>query len=233
MQMKLIILFLSAACLMACQRVSKVEQYKAEKHYRDSISLIDQQRSLRFYQSQLDSLAPQADSLLEFFEYEKQEKYQDKGFYIFRSQQSSKNPNRCYLQSTVRDDGQAVVKCFYYGDYKVDMKRVVLSAGETEMSFAGTVHMFEQHGWHGIITLEDSVADQALRFVDAFRQDRIYVRYTNGEKKGYRFYLSDQEKECMCRAYHLSIVIRDINELEKRIYKTSRQIEMYQKRLQS
>ena len=87
MQMKLIILFLSAACLMACQRVSKVEQYKAEKHYRDSISLIEQQRSLRFYQSQLDSLAPQADSLLEFFEYEKQEKYQDSadGEQVFKS----------------------------------------------------------------------------------------------------------------------------------------------------
>ena len=59
-----------------CQyhRVSKIEEYHAEKHRKDSTALAEQQRSLDFYQHQLDSLLPQADSLIALFKYEKNEK---------------------------------------------------------------------------------------------------------------------------------------------------------------
>ena len=68
--------------LAGCNKPSKVDQYRAEKHVRDSVGLVDQQRSLDYYQQQLDSLLPQADSLLCYFKYEKNERYQDQGNYI-------------------------------------------------------------------------------------------------------------------------------------------------------
>ena len=66
--MKRIVFFVALSMLMAgCNKPSKVDQYHAEKHVRDSIALGEQQRSLAFYQAQLDTLMPVADSLLPFF----------------------------------------------------------------------------------------------------------------------------------------------------------------------
>ena len=83
--MRRFVFFIALAMLMAgCNKPSKVDQYHAEKHVRDSIALSDQQRSLAFYQAQLDTLMPVADSLLPLFQYEKNEKYQDHGVYVVK-----------------------------------------------------------------------------------------------------------------------------------------------------
>ena len=137
--------------LAGCNKPSKIDQYHAEKHVRDSVGLVDQQRSLDYYQQQLDSFLPQADSLLRYFKYEKNEKYQDNGFYVLTGQNG--------LRVLVRDDGKEILL------YK-DGKRI------------------------------ESTKDPQYE-----------------------------------RAQHLQIVIHDIKELEKRIAKTSLEIQKYQKRL--
>ena len=139
--------------LAGCNKPSKVDQYRAEKHVRDSVGLVDQQRSLDYYQQQLDSLLPQADSLLHYFKYEKNERYQDQGNYILTGNNG--------LRILVRDDGKEI-----------------------------------------------------LLYRDGKR-----IESTN-----------DPQFE---RAQQLQIVINDIRELEKRIAKTSLEIQKYQKRVQT
>ena len=51
-----------------------------------------------YYQSQLDSLIPVADSLMTYFTYEKDEKYQDHGYYVLTG--------RGNVRMLVRDDGR-------------------------------------------------------------------------------------------------------------------------------
>lgn len=137
---------------MACNRPSKAEQYKAEKHLQDSVSLVDQQRTLAYFQAQLDSLLPVSDSLLHFFQYERNEKYQDHGNYVLKGRNG--------LRILVRDDGKEL------------------------------------------------------------------LLYQNGK----RIEHSDDPKTETAR--HLQIVISDIKELEKRIARTSLEVQKYQKRLQ-
>jgi len=97
--MKKYIVFLVCACtLLSCHRASKLAQYWAEKHARDSVSLTEQERSMNYYQSQLDSLIPVADSLLTYFTYEKNEQYQDHGYYVLTG--------RGNVRMLVRDDGR-------------------------------------------------------------------------------------------------------------------------------
>ena len=97
--MKKIILFAICGILwMGCSRPSAVDKYRAEKHVRDSVSLIAQERSLEYYQSQLETLMPEADSLLALFKYERNEKYQDHGYYVTYGQNG--------LRILVRDDGK-------------------------------------------------------------------------------------------------------------------------------
>ena len=87
--------------LVGCNKPSKMEKYRAEKHVRDSVGLVDQQRSLAYYESQLELLKPKADSLLPYFKYEKNEKYQDHGNYVL----TGKNG----LRILVRDDGKELL----------------------------------------------------------------------------------------------------------------------------
>jgi len=77
---------------------SRMEQYHAEKHQKDSVALTEQERTLAYYQSQLDALMPVVDSLLPLFKYEpKDPKYQDYGYYV--------TTDRNGLRILVRDDG--------------------------------------------------------------------------------------------------------------------------------
>ena len=233
--MKLKIFTLLITCFIAlssCHRVSKVEAYRAEKHQQDSIALIEQQKSLDYYQHQFDLLAPRVDSLLALFKYEKNERYLDKGHYYHPSQSSSRNAQRSYLQTIVQDDGQVIVRCFYYGSHPVRHPNIVLRAQEMELVLHGDPHSFEAEGWHQITPIDDSTALQALRFIDAYSQERIQVRYASETQSGTVFYLSDADKKALLQSYDLSIAMRDTKELEKRIRITSLQIEKYQKRLQ-
>lgn len=151
--MKHSLLLLTLVCiLVACNKPSKVDQYHAEKHLRDSVALQEQIKSLAFYQSQLDSLMPVADSLIALFKYEKNDKYQDHGNYVLKGKNG--------LRILVRDDGKEL------------------------------------------------------------------LLYQNGKR------LSSSTDPSLPRAQHLQIVIRDIKELEKRIARTSLEIQKYQKRLE-
>ena len=155
-------------------RVSKIEEYHAEKHRKDSTALAEQQRSLDFYQQQLDSLLPQADSLIALFKYEKNEKYQDRGYYVI-DQTKLKTP--IYdLRIMVRDDGKEVV---------------------------------------------------AYREGKRLTDEQVY-ELTHEGKSGLR---NTGVRAALERAQHLQIIIHDINELEKRIGKTSLEVKKYQKRL--
>jgi hypothetical protein len=97
-----------ALFLAGCaDKPSKVEQYRAEKHVRDSAALVEQERSLAYYQAQMEILTAQADSLLPLFKYEKNEKYQDHGHYVATGKDG--------LRVMVRDDGVGEILMYRYG----------------------------------------------------------------------------------------------------------------------
>lgn len=146
------IVFLCIISLVGCSKPSRVQQYKEEKHQRDSIRLVEQERSMAYYQILLDSLTTQADSLTALFTYERNEKYQDHGYFVTRGRNG--------LRILVRDDGKDL------------------------------------------------------------------LIYREGKR------IASADDKMLDRAQHLQTVIRDINELEERIRKTSLEIQKYQKRLQ-
>ena len=152
--------------VMSCDKPSRAEAYRAEKHRQDSVALVEQERTLTYYQSQLDALMPQADSLLRYFKYEKNEKYQDHGYYVIKNE---KLKIKSYdLRVMVRDDGKEVL-----------------------------------------------VYREGKRMSD----ERVNELRAKGN-------------EAVTAADELQVTIRDIRELEKRIERTSLQVQKYQKRLQ-
>ena len=159
---------IAVICLFAsCRRPSAVERYRAEKHIQDSVALTEQERSLAYYQGQLETVTPQADSLLPLFQYERNEKYQGHGYYVVKN---AKLKVKSYnLRVLVRDDG-----------------REVLVYKEGKRLSNEQMHELRETG-----------------------------------------------NEALARAEHLQVVIRDIRELEKRIARTSLEVQKYQKRLEN
>ena len=121
----------SLLMLVSCSRTSKVEQYKAEKHVRDSIALADQTRSMDYYQTVLDSLVVEADSLIGLFRYERNEKYQDHGNYVLSGRDG--------LRILVRDDGKEML-LYRYGKRLTD-ERVNELRNERNPEIARAEHL--------------------------------------------------------------------------------------------
>ena len=153
-----------------CNKPSRVEQYKAEKHVQDSVRLVEQERSLAYYESELERLMPVADSLLQYFSYEKNDKYQDHGNYVVKGERLEVRGER--LRILVRDDGKEIL---------------VYKEGK---------------------------------------------RLTNERVNELRNEGNERVREALTRAEELQVTISDIKELEKRIARTSLEIQKYQKRLQ-
>ena len=128
----------------------------------DSVRLEEQVRSMAYYTAQLDSLMPVADSLIALFNYERNEKYQDHGYYVV-------TVTGYGLRILVRDDG----------------KEILIYRNGKRLTDEG---------------------------VNDLRKDK-------------------NVSQALDRAEHLQVVIRDIKELERRIYKTSLEISKYEKRL--
>ena len=152
--------------MVSCGKPSRAEAYRAEKNRQDSLALAEQERTLAYYQGQLEELLPKADSLLPYFKYEKNEKYQDHGYYVIKN--SKLKIQNYELRVMVRDEGKDL-----------------LVYREGERLSAERVNELRQKG------------NEAVEHAD-----------------------------------HLQIVIRDVKELEKRIGRTSLEVQKYQKRLQ-
>ena len=162
MRKGLLYIIIGVMAMVSCGRPSRVEQYKAEKRARDSVRLEEQVRSMAYYEGELERLMPVADSLIALFRYEKNDKYQDHGYYV-------ETVTGYGLRVMVRDDGKNLLV------YK-DGKRLTNER------------------------------------VNELTNERV--------------------KETLDRAEHLQVTIKDIKELEKRIAKTSLEVQKYQKRLQ-
>lgn len=208
-----------------------VSELRRQKAVEDSLMLVDQQRSLTYYQTLRDSLLPVADSLLKKnFVYEKDERYEDHGHYVHRMLRTSSNTSRCYIQTYATDDYLLQVKVYLIGSKALLPKRLKLSVGEVYTTQTGSPHSFEAEGWHEMLTLQEEAALEALRFIDGYRSERVLATI-EGEKGRYKFYLSDRDKQALVETYQLGQVMRDIHQLETQISKTNIEIQKYENRI--
>lgn len=149
MKKKSLIFILFVTALVACNKPSKVEQYLADKHVRDSVGLCDQTRSLAYFQSQLDSLMPVSDSLISLFKYEKNDKYQDNGNYVLTGSDG--------LRILVHDDGKEIL-LYRYGK-RVQPSDIKLT-NKDQVSLERAQHL--QIVIHDIRELEKRIAHTSL-----------------------------------------------------------------------
>lgn len=206
----------------------QVAQRRQAKALKDSIVYLQAQYTLRYADSLLQPLLPEADKLLKEFRFEKNDNYEDHGNYVYRTLQTGWNTNRCFLQAYVSDDRKTLLKSYYYGAKPLHQTAVALQAGEQEIELQGRNHAFEVEGWHEILTLEDEQALEVLNFISSHMGERIRVAAKGQNKAGAVYYLSDNEKQALDQTYRLGLLMRDINQLEQQIALASQRIEHFE-----
>lgn len=117
---------LFACILTACrqgERASKLDQYQVEKHQKDSVALVEQERTLAYFQSLLEAQMPVIDSLIPLFKYEqKNAKYQDHGYYVATGRNG--------LRILVRDDGNDLL--MYRNGTRLDVDQYRLKTTDSD-----------------------------------------------------------------------------------------------------
>ena len=206
----------------------QVAQRRQAKALKDSIVYLQAQYTLRYADSLLQPILPEADKLLKEFRFEKNDNYEDHGNYVYRTLQTGWNTNRCFLQAYVSDDRKTLLKSYYYGAKPLHQTAVALQAGEQEIELLGRNHAFEVEGWHEILTLEDEQALEVLNFISSHMGERIRVAAKGQNKAGAVYYLSDNEKQALDQTYRLGLLMRDINQLEQQIALASQRIEHFE-----
>ena len=207
----LLLAFLFLSLVSCGPKQPTAAEHRAEKHRQDSIALIEQGRSLAYYDSLYQTLLPIADSLIKEFQYEKNEKYEQTGKYTHRLLRTTQNTSRNYIQAYVKDNASTEVKFFYYGAKPADLHEVILSADSLSL------------------LQEDAI--RCLHFIDVYSANRVRVSLVGSQSRAV-FYISDNDKKALMSTYRLGITMRDLRDLETHIRLTSLQIEKYQKRLE-
>ena len=211
----------------------QVAQRRQAKALKDTIVYLQSQQTLRYADSLLQPLLPEADKLLKEFRFEKNDSYEDHGQYVYRNLQTGWNTNRCFLQAYVSDDRKTLVKSYYYGSRQIHQTAVALNADGQDIEIQGKNHAFEVEGWHEILTLEDEQALEVLNFISSHLNDRIRVT-AQGDKPNAKavYYLTDNEKEALDKTYRLGLLMRDINQLEEQIRLATQRIEHFESKRQ-
>ncbi len=91
------------------------------------------ERNVLFYEEELQALVAVRDSMLAGFDFTKDKRYQDKGYYTAPSQAIAQNAFNNFLRACVYEDGTMYLTSFYRGK-SIRHKSVKLSCGDTYVS---------------------------------------------------------------------------------------------------
>lgn len=224
----LCLLPLFMAGFSGCQKKpTKVELLRAEKHRNDSIELVRTEMTRRTADSLLQTLIPEVEPLMKLFRYEKNEKYEDNGYYVHRLLRTEGNTTRNFMQAMVADDRRLIVRSYIYAARAVNQKTLRLSVGELYVESEGSNHAFEAEGIHEIMSIFGDEALKLLQFVDANRDERIRVQAA----ASIVYYLTKDEKQALSDTYALAALMKQIHDLEQTIDRCNRQAAILTTRL--
>ena len=204
----LTILALLTACSHSGKRPS-VKQLRAEKHVRDSIAAVNNERSLAYTDSIIQVLTIQRDSLLQYFEANQNEKYEDEARFVHKRLTTSRNMNRCHIQSYVTSGGKLFLCAHYVGTYPINAERITFSMDSLHTSASASIHRFTTDDkYYERLTVENDDAAMLLKFI-SMDTDK-HFRATLDGKTHYRFILSDDDIKALQDTYRLYVLTQDL-----------------------
>ena len=210
-----------------------VNKRKIAAAFQDTIIRRECARTLAYCDSILPSKQHEADSIQKNFRFEKNEKYQQFGNYVYKTQQTENNSNRMYLKAYVDENADHYLISNYCGgriehtSIEVAVNDIFAHTDTLDVSNSA-YHSFNDGGsdWE-TLTLKNEQDKGVTGFIAQNSGARIKV--TLYGKKSTVYYLSDADKKAIKETYHLWIVKKDVAQLQKEIKKATVKIERINK----
>lgn len=195
----------------------------------DTVLRRESSRTLAYCDSILPLKQLEADSIQKNFRFEKNEKYQQFGNYVYKTQQTESNASRNYLKAYVDENADFYLISNYCGG-KIEQSSIEVSADDlfartdTLSTTNATFHSFNDGGSHWeSLTFKNEQDRGVSAFIAQNYSKRLKV--TLYGKKTYVYFLSDADKKAITETYKLYIVKKDVSQLHKEITKASKIIE--------
>ena len=206
-----------------------VDKRRIAAAFADTISRRESARNLAYCDSILPNKLHEADSIQKNFRFEKDEKYQDIGNFVYKTQQTESNSTRTFLKTYVDENADFYLVSNYCGG-KIEHTSVEVSVKDL-FAHTDTVnisnsayHSFNDGGSHWeTLTFKNNADKGVSAFIAQNFSSRIKI--TLQGKKSYAYYLADADKKAVLETNHLWIVKKDVVKLQKEIKKAKMIIE--------
>ena len=211
-----------------------VSKRKIAAAYSDTIVRRESARTLAYCDSILPLKLHEADSIQKNFRFEKNDKYQQVGNYVYKTQTTENNSNRNYLKTYVDENSDFYLISNYCGT-KIEHTSVQVLANELfahtdtiEISEAAN-HSFNDGGTHWeAITFKNDADKGVAAFIAQY--SNLQIKVTLHGKKTINYYLANTDKKAIVETYNLWVVKKDVAKLQKEIKKATLKIERIKSR---
>jgi len=206
-----------------------VDKRKIAVALEDTIIRRESSRTLAYCDSILPLKLHQADSIQRNFRFEKNDKYQQFGNYVYKTQQTESNSNRNYLKAYVDENADFYLISNYFGG-KIEHTSIELSANDlyvhtdTLSTSNSAYHSFNDGGLHWESLVFKNEDDKGVAAFIA-QNSTLRLKVTLYGKKSFVYYLADADKKAITETYQLWIVKKDVLQLKKEIKKATLKIE--------
>lgn len=198
-----------------------VSKRKIAVAYKDTIVRRESSKVLAFSDSILPIKVQKLDSIVKNFKYEKDEKYQEYGNYVYKSQITEQNTSRNYLKCFVDDNVDIYLISNVFGTrlnhigLKVSVNELFVQTDTTQKS-NGNFHSFTEEGnyWESL-TFKNETDGGVTSFITQHKSERVKVNLLCN--RNITYYLSDQDKKAIASTYELWILKRDLKKLQNDI----------------
>lgn len=191
--------------------------------FEDTIARRESTRNLAYCDSILPFKQHETDSIQKNFRFEKDNKYQDFGNFVFKTQQTESNASRTYIKTYVDENADFYLISNYCGG-NIQHTSVEVAANDlfahtdTLKTSNPAFHSFDDGGAHWeTLTFKNEAEKGVAAFIA--QNSSMKIKVVLHAKKSYVYYLSDADKKAIKETYNLWIVKKDVAQLQKEIRK--------------
>lgn len=197
------------------------------------IQLIEQKRNLIYADSLIRVKKVTLDSMTRNFVFEKDEKYEDVGNYIYKAQRAETSAGRTYIKALVEETGAFLLSSIYCGTKPIKHFSAKFAVGdlfaETEkVTDDGYSYSYTDNGCTYENVVYHSDANKSIASLIQQNAKKPVSVTLNGTKGNKSYTLTETEKKAISEAYNLSVVLSDVKNLERIINVSKKKIILYE-----
>ncbi len=202
------------------------------------IKLVEAKRNLLYADSVIKFKQAEFDKLVKDFSYEKNEKYENTGKYIYKWQKTKYNAGISYIKPIVEETGVFTLTSVLCSDYAINHQSAKFIVGdvyaETEIVPLESAynHRYKDYDKYFETVVYRNSSNEGIAQLLEENKDKTIKVILQGEKKKSIIWLSKTEKDAITKAYNFAIVLKDLKDLERIISTSKKKIILYETELE-